>query len=71
MQGVDADFDKAESALGLVDAELVEHLQDVKTQLKGNKNICYVSLNKDSHVFEIPEVCECRVLQLNSVDDTF
>ena len=39
-----------------VEEQLEEHLQDVRTTLKGKSSISYVSLNKDSHVLEVPEV---------------
>lgn len=56
MQGVSAEFDEAEGNLEGIDEELQGHLEQVKAQLKSNRSICYVSLNKDSHVLEIPEV---------------
>lgn len=60
MQGVSAEFDEAEATLESVDGELQSHLEQVKSQLKSNRSICYVSLNKDSHVLEIPEVQSCN-----------
>ncbi len=59
MQGVSKEFDEAESTLEGIDDELQSHLDHVKAQLKSNRSICYVSLNKDSHVLEIPEVSSC------------
>lgn len=56
LQGVSAEFDEAEDALESNDQALQSHLEQVKAQLKSNRGICYVSLNKDSHVLEIPEV---------------
>ena len=55
-QGVSTEFDEAEGTLESVDEDLQTHLDDVKSRLKSNRSICYVSLNKDSHVLEIPEV---------------
>ena len=39
-----------------MEEQLEEHLQDVRRTLKGRSSISYVSLNKDSHVLEVPEV---------------
>ena len=71
MQGVSAEFDEAEGILDGIDAELQSHLEQVKSQLKSNRSICYVSLNKDSHVLEIPEVkmhntTNCHMLSITT-----
>lgn len=38
-----------------VEAELAQHLKDVKRKL-GCSSISYVSVNKDSHLLDIPDV---------------
>ena len=56
LQGVDKAFDDAVDGVAAVQEQLEEHLQDVRRTLKGKSSISYVSLNKDSHVLEVPEV---------------
>ena len=56
-QGVDASFDEAEHHIAEADEMLEEYLEQVRGRLKCKRGIVYVSLNKDSHVLELPEVC--------------
>ena len=56
-QGVDASFDEAEQHIAEADEMLEEYLEQVRGRLKCKRGIGYVSLNKDSHVLELPEVC--------------
>ena len=65
MQGVDEAYDAAEEAVSAVDDELEEHLKQVQEEVRSTA-IVYVSLNKDSHVLEVPEVqtpLSCMLLQ--------
>lgn len=55
LQGVDTAYDKAQESLQAADRELKTYLKAVQQDV-GNKQIVYVSLQKDSHVLEIPEV---------------
>lgn len=55
LQGVNEAFDSAQAAIREADAQLKDYLKDVQQEV-GCKQIVYVSLQKDSHVLEIPEV---------------
>lgn len=52
-------FDEADAGVAEVESELAEHLTDVRKLVKGGNRVVYVSVNKDSHLLEIPEVCSC------------
>ncbi|KAL6768798.1 MSH6 [Auxenochlorella protothecoides x Auxenochlorella symbiontica] len=54
-EGVDADFDAATRAIVAADAALDDYLEEVKGLLKTRAGVTYVSLNKDSHVLQLPE----------------
>ncbi|KFM28138.1 DNA mismatch repair protein Msh6 [Auxenochlorella protothecoides] len=56
VDGVDADFDAATRAIVAADAALDDYLEEVKGLLKTRAGVTYVSLNKDSHVLQLPEV---------------
>lgn len=56
LQGVDAAFDEAEQGVAEVDELLEEYLEQVRSRMKCKRGIVFVSLNKDSHVLELPEV---------------
>ena len=53
---MDASFDEAEQHIAEADEMLEEYLEQVRGRLKCKRGIVYVSLNKDSHVLELPEV---------------
>ena len=52
---MDESFDAAEDALSGVDEQLDNYLAEIRQVLK-SKAIVYVSVQKDSHLLEIPEV---------------
>jgi DNA mismatch repair protein MSH6 len=52
--GVDADYDAAEEAVKDSEAALSDYLKDLKAEL-GSRDVKYASLNKESHVIEVPE----------------
>ncbi len=52
-QGVDADFDAAEVAVEEAEADLQAHLRDVRKQIGGGREICFVAVNKESHLIEV------------------
>ena len=54
--GVDEAYDAAEAAVAEADAALSDYLQEVRAELGGGKEVRYASLNKESHVIEVPEV---------------
>lgn len=53
--GVDAEYDAAEAAVKAAENALAEHLKELKAEL-GSREVRYASLNKESHVIEVPEV---------------
>jgi hypothetical protein len=53
---VDGAFDAALDAIQAAEAALQEHLVEARRQVGGGVRVQYVSLNKDSHVLEVPEV---------------
>ncbi len=52
--GVDADYDAAEEAVKNSEAALFDYLKELKAEL-GSRDVKYASLNKESHVIEVPE----------------
>ena len=52
---MDVDFDAAMAGLHNVDQKLKDYLKEVQAELQV-KQIVYVSVQKDSHLLEIPEV---------------
>ena len=53
--GVDQEYDEAEAAVKEAEKALAEHLKELKAEL-GSRDVKYASLNKESHVIEVPEV---------------
>ena len=53
--GVDAEYDAAVAGVATAEEALGEYLQELKAEL-GSRDVRYTSLNKDSHVIEVPEV---------------
>lgn len=55
---MDEAFDEAEGAIAVAEQNLAEYLTDVRRSVRGcaAREVNYVSLNKDSHVIEVPEV---------------
>lgn len=52
-QGVDAAYDRACEGVEAVEQSLQQHLVDTRRELGGGNNITFVSLMKDSHLFEV------------------
>jgi DNA mismatch repair protein MSH6 len=52
--GVDAKYDAAEEAVITSEAALSDYLKELKAEL-GSRDVKYASLNKESHVIEVPE----------------
>ncbi len=55
LQGVDADYDAAEAAVEAKEGDLNDHLKEVRRAIGGGREVCYVSVNKDSHLIEVPQ----------------
>ena len=56
LQGVDKDFDDAEEAVKGREAALAEYLQQIRDELSAGQDLCYVTINKDVNLLEIPQV---------------
>ena len=52
---MDQEYDEAEAAVKEAEKALAEHLKELKAEL-GSRDVKYASLNKESHVIEVPEV---------------
>ena len=50
-----------------VEADMAEYLQQIRRQLGAGKDLCYVTVNKDVNLLEIPEVIRLSRLLLNTV----
>ena len=56
LQGVDKAHDDAEGRVKDREADLSDYLSQVRRQLGGGKDLCYVTVNKDANLLEIPQV---------------
>ena len=56
MQGVDKEYDDAEGRVKDKEADLAEYLAHIRKQLGAGKDLCYVTVNKDVNLLEIPQV---------------
>lgn len=56
VQGVDAAFDEAEAEISLAENDLKKHLREVQDRFDAGGAITYISLQKESHLLEIPQV---------------
>ncbi len=74
MQGVDEAFDEAESVINAADKSLKVFLKEARARCDAGSEMTYISLQKESHVLEIPQVplltmprvdCECVTLLIN------
>lgn len=54
MQGLSQDLEDAEAALSKADAALKNYLQQMQKRI--GRTVQYVSLHKETHVLEVPEV---------------
>lgn len=53
LQGVDPEFDAADAEVEEASEALQEHLVTVRKALGGGREVCFVSVNKDSHLIEV------------------
>lgn len=53
LQGVDPEFDAADAEVEAASEALEEHLISVRKALGGGREVCFVSVNKDSHLIEV------------------
>lgn len=53
--GVDPCFDTAQQAVHDAEAALEDYIEDVRAQLKTGKEVKYASLNRETHVIEVPD----------------
>lgn len=56
VQGVDKKYDEAEGRVKDAEADLAEYLQQIRRQLGAGKDLCYVTVNKDANLLEVPQV---------------
>lgn len=56
LQGVDQTYDDAEGRVKDREADLAEYLGQIRKQLGGSKELCYVTVNKDVNLLEVPQV---------------
>lgn len=59
---MDAKYDDAVGRVKDVEADLEEYLQQIRRQLGAGKDLCYVTVNKDVNLLEIPEVTHSKKL---------
>ena len=59
VQGVDKEYDDAEGRVKDMEADLAEYLHQIRRQLGAGKELCYVTVNKDVNLLEIPQVGFC------------
>lgn len=59
LQGVDQEYDDAEGRVKDREADLAEYLGQIRKQLGGGKELCYVTVNKDVNLLEVPQVLSC------------
>ena len=71
MQGVDEAFDESESAINAAEKSLKVFLKEARARCDAGSEMTFISLQKESHVLEIPQVslltmllqdCECVTL---------
>lgn len=53
---MDKEYDEAEGRVKDAEADLAEYLQQIRHQLGAGKDLCYVTVNKDANLLEIPQV---------------
>ena len=61
-QGVDEAFDAAKAAIQGADRRLKEYLKEVRSTLGAGKEVTYVTVNKESHLIEVPEVLTLLIM---------
>ena len=53
---MDREYDDAEGRVKDAEADLAEYLQQIRRQLGAGKDLCYITVNKDANLLEIPQV---------------
>ena len=53
---MDKEYDEAEGRVKDAEADLAEYLQQIRRQLGAGKDLCYITVNKDANLLEIPQV---------------
>lgn len=53
---MDAGYDEAEAEVALREADLARYLKRIREQLRAGPDLCYVTVNKDANLLEIPQV---------------
>lgn len=53
---MDKEFDDAEGRVKDAEADLAEYLQQIRRQLGAGKDLCYITVNKDANLLEVPQV---------------
>lgn len=53
---MDKEYDDAEGRVKDAEADLAEYLQQIRRQLGAGKDLCYITVNKDANLLEIPQV---------------
>ncbi|DBA75103.1 TPA: hypothetical protein ACH3X1_010428 [Trebouxia sp. C0004] len=61
--GVDKEYDDAEGRVKDKEAGLAEYLDQIREQLGGGKDLCFVTVNKDVNLLEIPQALQKAVPQ--------
>ena len=56
LRSTDAAFDEAEAEIKSAEKALKAYLKEVCTKLEAGNDITYISLQKESHLLEIPQV---------------
>lgn len=59
---MDAEFDAAEEAVSQAQADLQQHLKDVRKRVGGGREICFVNVNKDSYLIEVRSYMSVHIM---------
>lgn len=58
---MDTVFDEAEAEIKVAEQDLKAYLKEVRAKFEAGEDIIYISLQKESHLLEIPQVGFSRV----------
>ena len=53
---MDRGYDETDAAVAACEADLAKYLEQIRQQLRAGKDLCYVTVNKDANLLEIPQV---------------
>ena len=53
---MDRGYDEADAAVAACEADLAKYLEQNRQQVRAGKDLCYVTINKDASLLEIPQV---------------